>query len=268
VLDLGALEEARLFAQPVAVNPRDVGFYHAMHVPGLGEVTGSWDLRADVPSYLGRVNYAGRAVLEIGTADGFLAFEMEKRGATVVTVDLPRNAWPDLFPLAPPLHADDRARFLEHVALRRNAFWFCHRAFDSRVRLHESHVGHLDRRLTGFDVVVIGNVLQHLRDPVGVLLELATRADTLVVTEADWSNGAHDTAPVMQLFTSHIATRNPASWFMVSPQLVEDLLSLTGFSITARDIHHQPYADPILHTTYPVRHYTITATRTAPVPAG
>jgi hypothetical protein len=122
-------------------------------------------------------------------------------------------------------------------------------------------VNRLDPRLTGFDVAVMGNVMQHLRDPAGALLDLATRAEALVITEADWLAGTHDTVPVMELFTAHIAKGHRASWFMVSPQLVEDLLSNVGFSVS-RDIHHQPYADPNLKTTYPVRHYTITAKRT------
>jgi SAM-dependent methyltransferase len=267
MLDLDALDDARLFAQPETGAGHETPFYHAMHVPGLGDVGGDWDLRADLGTYLGRVDYKDAVVLDIGASDGFLAFEIEKRGATVVTVDLPRDVWPDLFPLAPPLSAEAQARFLERLAAMRAAFWFCHRAFASRVRLHESHANRLDRRLTGFDVAVMGNVLQHLRDPAGVLLDLATRANTIVITEADWLLGSLDAVPTMTLFTSHIARGNPASWFMVSPKLVEDLLSLAGFSIVARDIHHQLYADPILQRTTPVRHYTITATRTAPAAA-
>jgi SAM-dependent methyltransferase len=264
MLDLDALDDARLFARPEMVAGHEGPFYHAMHVPGRGDVAGDWDLRGDLGTYLGRVDYRDAVVLDIGASDGFLAFEIEKRGATVVTVDLPRNAWPDLFPLSPPLSADAQAQFLERLATIRNAFWFCHRAFASRVRLYESHANQLDPRLTGFDVAVMGNVLQHLRDPVGVVLDLATRAHTIVITEADWLVGSLDTVPAMTLFTSHIAQGNPASWFMVSPKLVEDLLSLAGFSIVARDIHQQFYADPILERTTPVRHYTITATRTMP----
>jgi len=268
VLDLDALDKAQLFARPLDVTRDKLEFYHSMEVSGLGEVTGMWDLREALDPYLGRVDYAGAVVLDIGTTDGFLPFEMEKRGATVVTVDIPRDALPDLFPLPTPLPPESRAHVFDRLSLRRNAFWYSHRANGSRVRLHESHVDRLDRRLTGFDVAVIGNVLQHLRDPVGALLDLATRADTMVITEADWLDGTHDTAPVMELFTSFLAKGNRGSWFMVSPRLVEDLLTTAGFSIVARDIHHQPYADPELETTYPVRHYTITATRTAPPPSG
>jgi hypothetical protein len=72
--------------------------YHVMRVPGHVEVGSSWDLRSNLDVYLGRTTYAGQVVPDIGAADGFLAFELENRGARVVSVDLPADSLPDLFP--------------------------------------------------------------------------------------------------------------------------------------------------------------------------
>src|SRR5207249_7736437 len=47
-----------------------------------------WDLRGGVDEYLGKVAFEGQRVLEIGPASGFLTFEMEKRGADVVSVEV------------------------------------------------------------------------------------------------------------------------------------------------------------------------------------
>ena len=42
---------------------------------------------------------AGKTALDVGTADGFWAFEMERRGAArVVAIDLPRLGDCDLLP--------------------------------------------------------------------------------------------------------------------------------------------------------------------------
>jgi SAM-dependent methyltransferase len=255
MVDLDALDRAGLFAdRPEAISVT-THFYHVMDVPGLGQVEGTWDLRSNLDVYLGRTRYAGATVLDIGTADGFLPFEMEKRGAQVVTVDLPGDSLPDLFPLAGVV--SPAPNFVPRL---RRAFWTGHRAFESSVRLHESHVARLDPRLTGFDVVVIGNVLQHLRDPIGAVLELSARARTVVITEADWLAGTQDARPVMTLFTDSLKRGRRGSWYQVSPQLIEDLLSLTGFTIEGRDIHEQPFTESP-GKTYPVRHYTITATR-------
>src|SRR5262249_56258160 len=59
-----------------------------MELPGHGVMNGDWDLRRAVDEYLGKVSFAGRRVLEIGPASGFLTFEMEKRGAEVVSVEV------------------------------------------------------------------------------------------------------------------------------------------------------------------------------------
>ena len=258
MVDLDALEQAGLFARcpDAALAPPD--FYHVMDLPGLGEVGGAWDLRSNLDVYLGRTSYVGKTVLDIGASDGFLAFEMEKRGARVVSIDLPIDGERDLFPLAPGIASVPAAPNL--LPGFRQAFWTGHRAFGSSVRLHECHAGRLDPRLTGFDVAIIGNVLQHLRDPIGVVLDVSTRARTVVITEADWLAGTEDAHPVMTLFTEHLRRGNRGSWYMVSPQLIEDILSLTGFTIEGRDIHDRPFA-AAPGGTYPVRHYTITATR-------
>ena len=261
MLNLDALDHAGLFARypeasPVAPVPAD--FYHVMQVPGLGDVGGAWDLRSNLDVYLGRTSYAGKAVLDVGASDGFLALEMEKRGARVVSIDLPADGVPDLFPLASGV--GNAPAPPNRLPRRRQAFWAAHRAFGSSVRLHESHAGRLDPRLTGFDVAIIGNVLQHLRDPIGVVLDVSARARTIVITEADWKAGTQDGSPVMSLFTDHLRRGHRGSWYMVSPQLIEDVLSLTGFTIEGRDIHEQPFTESPGHT-YPVRHYTITATR-------
>ena len=51
-------------------------------------MNGDWDLRRGVDDYLGKVVFAGKRVLEIGPASGFLTFEMEKRGADVISVEV------------------------------------------------------------------------------------------------------------------------------------------------------------------------------------
>lgn len=69
----------------------DCDFYHSMISPGVGKIIGLWDLRQTVDDYLGRIDFAGKRVLEIGPASGFLAIEMERRGADVVAVELPEG---------------------------------------------------------------------------------------------------------------------------------------------------------------------------------
>ena len=65
----------------------DCYFYHTIDLPGHGIIKDEWDLRTGLDSYLGHIQLTGKRVLEIGTANGFLCFEMEKRGAEMVAVE-------------------------------------------------------------------------------------------------------------------------------------------------------------------------------------
>ena len=55
-------------------------FYHTTTIPGRGTVTGEWDLAPGIDAYLGHVPFAGKSVLDVGAATGFLTFHMEKAG--------------------------------------------------------------------------------------------------------------------------------------------------------------------------------------------
>ena len=76
----------------------DCYFYHTMEVPGYGVMQGEWDLRSGIDEYLGKVAFGAQRVLEIGPASGFLTFEMEKRGAEVVSVEVTEDPGWDFVP--------------------------------------------------------------------------------------------------------------------------------------------------------------------------
>src|SRR5436305_1800586 len=103
-----------------------------MHIPGHGEVTGDWDLRAHTADYLGQVELAGKRVLEIGPASGFLTFYMESRGADVVCVDVDDVRPWDFVPQAAIMGEALIERHRQHIRRMKNGFWFAHRKFGSR----------------------------------------------------------------------------------------------------------------------------------------
>src|SRR5688572_1093488 len=82
-------------AQAVAANPV---WYHTIEL-GPGAVTsGQIDMRPVAPKIL-PADLSGRRALDVGTFDGFWAFEMERRGAETVAIDVPSlesAEWPPL----------------------------------------------------------------------------------------------------------------------------------------------------------------------------
>ena len=127
--------------------------------------------RIDLRETVGKVlpsDLAGRRALDIGTFDGFWAFEMERRGADVVAIDVPSlesAEWPAIN--RDRLEATAREWGLE---LGRG-FRLAAEALGSSVERVECPVQELTAERIGgaVDFVFSGAILLHLRDPVGAL---------------------------------------------------------------------------------------------------
>jgi SAM-dependent methyltransferase len=180
-----------LFAEPQHIaDLSDCWFYHSMDLPGIGEVRGQWDLRPTIDAYLGRLDYAGKRVLDVGTASGYLSFAMEGRGAEVVSFDIDSFERRHVVPYAQPrpdgISADEAAVLMgqELVRLRRG-YWLAHRVLGSRARVCYGDISELDADALGaFDVVILGMVLPHLRDPFAALASVARlRARAIVIAQ-------------------------------------------------------------------------------------
>jgi SAM-dependent methyltransferase len=220
----------------------ECSFYQTIELPGLGVQRGQWDLRANIANYLGGISVFNRRVLEIGTANGFVSFELERRGGRVVSFDLDENLTYDAPPYSEAFLRTDQYR--DGLRRIRNAYWLAHGLLGSRARVAYGHANKLPAFLGRFDVGVIANVLQHLRDPIGAVLELARICDRVVVTETDWMPGHHDDLNGMVLFDHP----TPYSWYQVKPPLVETVLSRMGFGNFQRTSHTQRLLQDCVHT--------------------
>src|SRR5262245_29064139 len=70
----------------------DLSHYYWYHTIDLGDglvTPGDYDYRYALPLYKFPADMRGMNVLDVGSATGFFAFEFERRGAKVVSVDLP-----------------------------------------------------------------------------------------------------------------------------------------------------------------------------------
>jgi SAM-dependent methyltransferase len=257
---------SEIYASQPASTPRlsDCAFYQTIDIPGLGVQAGQWDLRGNVHNYLGDLDFAGKRVLEIGTANGFVCFEMERRGADVVAFDLAEELTYDAPPHSPEYLLQQHYR--DGLRRIRNAWWLAHAALGSRANRIPAALGR-------FDVGVLANVMQHLQDPIGALMGLAAISDdAVVVTETDWMSSINDELVGMIYFDKD----NPYVWYQVKPRLVEAVLRRLGFVDIVRTDHRQLLMGTSEHTvagavgvamTIEVPHYTIVARRQKVSPA-
>lgn len=111
----------------------------------------------------------GMRVLEVGTFDGFWAFAMEARGADVTTADLETITDADWPPMQRPRL---EAQAASDGLILGEGFRLAKRALGSNVERIVCNIYDLapDRVPGPFDMVYIGAILTHLRDPISPLM--------------------------------------------------------------------------------------------------
>jgi SAM-dependent methyltransferase len=222
-----------LYAEPrIVTDLSQCHFYHAMDLPGGEFGRGNWDLRGGFEKYTANINFAGKRVLDVGTASGFLTFEAEKRGAEVVSFD---SASPEMHAGLPFIEVRRRggSAIEDDFDEGRNAYWYAHRAYGSRAKCYYGDVYNLPDELGEFDIVLVGAILCHLRDPVGALTSITRRCrHQLVITEGI----IESKQAYMQFIGSpergtFINSYN--NWWNLSLGLYAMLLEILGFKIAA-----------------------------------
>lgn len=160
-------------------------WYHTIELaPGV-VTPGFVDSRGVVETVGFPSSLEGSRCLDVGTFNGFWAFEMERRGAAdVVAMDVPDPHdwdWP----------ANSSEETLQAFARRKAAdvgFEIARDALGSSVTWLPLSVYDLDPDRHGsFDFVYLGSLLMHLRDPIGALMRVRAvcRRSLLVVDNVD-----------------------------------------------------------------------------------
>lgn len=261
------------------VNADDHYFYHTIDLPGLGEMKGEWDLREFADDYLGHVDLANKRVLEMGAANGFLTFYMEKKGASVVSYDLsPDQDW-DMVPFA---HKDGAAwapKRKNHIRKLNNAYHLSHALFKSKAQLVHGTVYAIPETVGLVDISTFGSILLHVRDPFLALEQVAkiTR-ETIIVTEIldtgrqkvinqlfGWM-GESAVRKIRKkllgpslIFRPNAAVGHPEeTWWHFTPEFLEQALRVLGFGDIQIKYHKQYFAQ---HNKTQLM-YTIVAKRT------
>jgi tRNA (mo5U34)-methyltransferase len=224
--------EPELSAAEIEARLAELGFYHSIDIkPGVS-TKGWWDLRHALP-LMPFPDVKGKRCLDIGTWDGFYAYEMERRGAAEVVaidvadmaeVDYPPEARAD--PYFDPSHTGKQPRSA--------GFHLLHELLESNVQWRGANVYDLNPDDHGtFDVVIMGSLLVHLRDPVRALDAIRS-----VLSPGGKFLSVDFIHPVVHL----LARRRPLfelravgsdfQWWLASEAGLRHLLHVGGFTIT------------------------------------
>jgi tRNA (mo5U34)-methyltransferase len=202
-------------------------WWQTIELPSGVLTPGGWDLRPTAEQLPWPATLDGLRCLDVGTWDGFWAFELERRGASeVVGIDLPGpSSWGpprgETFRLAAELRGSG-ARFL---------------ALD----LYD-----LDPAVHGqFDVVFMGFTLQIVRDPLGALAALrrVCRGSLILLDTVSLPLSALP-APVARLS----ARRGHTEFFVFNRRGLARAAELSGFRVEARTGILRDHAGPTVDT--------------------
>jgi tRNA (mo5U34)-methyltransferase len=218
--------------EDLAARAAELSWYHTLELaPGV-VTQGFFDTRPTVAHVPLPARLDGMRCLDVGTWDGFWAFEMERRGAASVTAidieDPTRWDWPPHTRFGSA--AAGRLRYLEEFKSGAASFALAREALGSQVERIDCSVYDLDPEVHGrFDLVFLGSLLLHLRDPVRALDRLRSVC-----------GGEAVIADNVELFPSLVRPRTPTArlegldqswWWQPNVAAFRRMVRSAGFEI-------------------------------------
>jgi tRNA (mo5U34)-methyltransferase len=183
-------------------------WYHRIEVrPGI-VTPGTNDARTVLEMLDLPADCRAMRALDLGTRDGFFAFELERRGASVVAVD--------------------------YMSTADSGFAVAAELLGSRVTYLQRNLYELTATELGtFDIVLFLGVLYHLPDPLGalrVVRDLARRRMYLETVVLDFGSET-DHLPLMRFFAGSSWAGDPTNYWGPNRRCVEEMLGETEFAV-------------------------------------
>lgn len=267
-----------------------VPWYHTINWPNGMQTRGAYDHYEVLETYQLPESLAGKTVLDVGTADGFFAFEFEKRGAkSVDAVDilqydgtlgfdpspLHRKNYTEKYQAQGQTYTDfeDVRELLDipHI----NNFLVNKDILDSQAQLHDRSIFDLSQTPQQYDFVFCGDLITHLKDPIRAVenLSAVTREQCLItifdlIEVPQNRNQTAETAvrrlaqtlkvdylladPEIQ--TEYVGTRQSGIFFRFTIDSFTELLKASGFQKVVASpifpIKNLRTGNPLSHAVY------------------
>lgn len=209
-------------------------WYHSVDLEDGIVTPGDYDYRYSLDAFQFPDDMRGMKVLDVGSATGFFAFEFERRGADVYSVELPSLLnW--------AMIAGERDQIVRQLmafhaasspeeAYRRHLdgpFEFCHQRRNSSVKRFYSTIYDLRPEIFDgqkFDIVFLGDILLHLFAPLTALNVVAPLCKHQLIVASDVIPGLE--VPLLQFVA---AGRDARTWWSFNRASLEQMLLRVGF---------------------------------------
>jgi tRNA (mo5U34)-methyltransferase len=219
-------------------------WFHNLHLPGGTQTLPNHFLGGDFPRFKWReiapfvpARLDGWRVLDVGCNAGFYTFELAKRGATVLGIDVD-------------------ARYLAQARWAAGEF-----RLEKRVEFRQMEVYELARSAEKFDLVWFMGVFYHLRYPLLALDLLAQRTRRLMMFQTLTLPGdsvypakpdypIEERVPLLEsgwpkmAFIEHRFSKDPTNWWVANHAGVEAMLRSSGLKVKSRPGHEIYLCEP------------------------
>ncbi len=213
-------------------------WYHSVEVADGIVTPGDYDYRNSLAGFCFPENMTGMTVLDVGSATGFFAFEFAKRGANVVSVELPSLSEWDM------VHGENEKivtslMHFHQAATPQEAFYchldgpfkFCQAQKNASIRRIYSSIYNIGSQLGGetFDLVFLGDILVHLFSPFAALNAVVPLCKSKLIISSDLFGSKSD-APLMEFVGTRARGLDSRSWWRFNRQCMEEVLLRVGFN--------------------------------------
>ncbi len=264
------LERTRAFnEQARTLGAPDISRYYWYHTIDLGDnlvTPGLYDYRETIADFHFPENMRGMTVLDVGSATGFFAFEFERRGARVVSTELPslrdldrfpgqsvknslgkieRMIFPDGGDLKSMRRRDSERELYQY--LLDGPFQFCKERLGSAVERCYSTIYDLTAGKLGvpdgFDLVFVGDVLVHTLYPLKALAALAPLCRGSLVFAQALPEGPQE-PPAMMYVGGNDPEEDHISWWLPNRSCLIEMLNKLGFPVVEEVGWHRGTLSP------------------------
>ena len=109
-----------------------------------------------------------------------------------------------------------------------NSYWLAHRLLKSKNQVYYGDVYNLPDELGLFDVVLVGQILIHLADPISALASISKRCNGLLIL----TEGMVDSEDTTAKFFAQAAAQGPEwLWWRYSIGTYRELMAIMGYEV-------------------------------------
>jgi SAM-dependent methyltransferase len=214
-------------------------WYHSYYFDNGFVQRGDYDIGRDIASYGFPADMTGMSVLDVGTGSGWFATYFEQLGADVTTVDVRGFCDMDVFkrPGYPDVNTekaspdrvlpDGRAIYYSPVS---KGFWIMKEILGLKAEYVNARIYDLNPDVFGgkkFDLVFLGSLLMHLRDPMGGLMAARSVCrHRLLANSLKPYEDVDETRAMMEL----MAEPDPIAWWQPNKTCLTKWFRGAGFA--------------------------------------